>query len=199
MSLTFLHSSRWKFRLPADLVTWSAGGLNLTLCEFSGFLCKLEKLSVQTKLQGLRYSRIFLWEGNGEPIDCLCLFTPYLPLNSSTFLYVSCKLKCQGVPGFFLAPRGPWWLFCGIVSFSVSGVRVPFPISWLFCSNHWVWAVDQRAFGSFTKMTAQSFKYKYFCLSLAISLCVLLPPRGLFKIICELRILQTLKLRTDVV
>lgn len=71
---------RWKCRLPADLVTWSAGDLNLTLCEFRAFLCKLEKLSVQIKFQGLRYSRIFLWEGNGEPMDCLCLFTPHLPL-----------------------------------------------------------------------------------------------------------------------
>lgn len=87
---------------------------------------------------------------------------------------------------FFSAPRRLWWHSCGDVSFLVYSMRVPFLISWLFSSNHRVQTVDQRVFGSSAKMTAQSFRYKDFCLSVAISLSVLLPRRGLFKIICEL-------------
>lgn len=114
----------WKLTLSDTLVTWSAGDFNLTLGEFSSFMCKLEKLSIQLKLQGLRYSRILQWEANGKPIDWLSRFF-FSIFNTSVCLCVSCKLKWQEVPVFFSAPKGLWWHSCGHVIFLVCSMLSP--------------------------------------------------------------------------
>lgn len=182
---------RWKLRLSANLVTLSAGDLSVTLCEFSRFLCKLEKLSAQIKLEDLRYSRILHGEHNGKPIDYVSSPTPPLILLLSC---MSCKKKCQGVPMFSQHPG------------DYSGILVVLSVFWCMVCESLVWfpsfslvITECRQLIREPLVLSQRWQLNLSDIKIsAISLCVLLPPRGLLKIIYELRILQTAQLRTDV-